>query len=112
MPEPATPDAADTVGQDTDEGWVETVLNSDEHQYELWLDDRLIGIAAYRPSPGKIEIHHTEVEPELEGQGLGGELVAAALDHARASHLQVVPTCSFVASYIRQHPEYADLVAH
>jgi len=87
------------------------VLNSDDHRYELWLDDRLIGIASYHPSPGKIEIHHTEIEPELEGQGLGGELVAAALDHARASGLKVVPACSFVAHYVRQHPEYADLVA-
>ncbi|MGH9096602.1 MAG: GNAT family N-acetyltransferase [Acidimicrobiales bacterium] len=108
MPDPAPPD---TATGDTDEGWVETVLNSDDHRYELWLDDRLIGIAAFRPSPGKIEIHHTEIEPEMEGQGLGGELVAAALDHARASHLKVVPTCSFVAHYIGQHPEYADLVA-
>jgi predicted GNAT family acetyltransferase len=108
MPDPATPD---TARRDTDEGWVETVLNSDEDRYELWLDDRLIGIASYHPGPGKIEIHHTEIEPELEGQGLGGELVAAALDHARASGLQVVPTCSFVAYYVRQHPEYADLIA-
>lgn len=101
----------DEATRDTDEGWVETVLNVDEDRYELWLDDRLIGIASFRPSPGKIEIHHTEIEPELEGQGLGGELVAAALDHARASQLMVVPTCSFVAHYVSQHPEYADLVA-
>jgi predicted GNAT family acetyltransferase len=107
MPDEATPDPA---GRDTDDGWVETVLNADDHRYELWLDDRLIGIASYRPSPGKIEIHHTEVEPEWEGQGLGGELVAAALDHARSVGLTVVPSCSFVAHYVRQHPEYADLV--
>jgi hypothetical protein len=108
MPDQAPPD---TTSRDTDEGWVETVLNSDEHRYELWLDDRLIGIASFRPSPGKIDLHHTEIEPELEGQGLGGELVAAALDHARANGLKVVPSCGFVAYYVRQHLEYADLVA-
>ena len=53
---------------------------------------------------------HTEVSPSLEGQGLGARLVAGALDDIRARGLRVVPICPFVRTYIRRHPDYADLV--
>jgi predicted GNAT family acetyltransferase len=87
------------------------VLNPDGKRYELWSGDRLDGFAAFRELPGKIEIYHTVILPELEENGLGGQLVAAALDDARAQGLTVLPTCSFVAWYLDEHPEYADLLA-
>ena len=45
-----------------------------------------------------------------EGQGIGKELVLAALEDIRSKGLRVVPQCSFVEVYIRRHPEWADLV--
>jgi uncharacterized protein len=54
---------------------------------------------------------HTEVKPELEGQGIGAELVRSALDYARRQNLRVVPRCPFAAAYIQRHwQEYGDLV--
>ena len=38
-------------------------------------------------------------------------LLTHALDFARAEGLPVVPLCPYVAEYIRQHPEYEDVVA-
>jgi len=86
------------------------VLNPEAKRYELWSGDRLDGFAAFRELPGKIEIYHTVILPELEDHGLGGQLVAAALDDARAKGLAVIPTCSFVGFYLSEHPEYADLL--
>ena len=54
---------------------------------------------------------HTEVVPQFEGQGLGSRLAKFALDDVRRRGLQVVPVCTFVAGYIRRHPEYHDLVS-
>ena len=54
---------------------------------------------------------HTEVPKRLEGRGIGSQLVAGALDIARAQGLTVVPRCSFVKAYIKRHPAYADLLA-
>ena len=54
---------------------------------------------------------HTEVDPRFEGRGAGSALASSALDSVRGVGGRVVPTCSFVASYIERHPEYADLVA-
>ncbi len=91
---------------------VGTVVRNDERsQYELWVGDLLTGLLAFRSRPERIVMIHTEVDERLEGQGLGGRLVSGALDDVRARGLQVTPLCPFVAAYIREHPEYADLVA-
>ena len=41
---------------------------------------------------------------------MGGKLVSAALDEARADGQIVLPFCPFVNGYIERHPQYADLV--
>jgi predicted GNAT family acetyltransferase len=58
-----------------------------------------------------LELLHTEVPDALEGRGYGAALARAALDYARRERLKVIPTCPFVSSYLKRHPEDADLVA-
>jgi len=84
--------------------------NVDAKRFEIKVDGRLAGFADYRLRAEKMVFTHTEIGDEFEGQGLGGKLAAAALDAARDTGLTVVPRCSFIASYIKRHPEYADLV--
>jgi D-alanyl-D-alanine dipeptidase len=48
--------------------------------------------------------------PALQGQGIAAVLVQAALDWARAERLQVRPVCSYVAAYMRRHPDTLDLL--
>jgi len=79
-------------------------------RYELRLDGRLIGLAAYRRRDGRIAFTHTEVDESCEGRGFGSRLAAAALEDARRRELEVVPLCPFIAHYIERHPEYQDLV--
>jgi predicted GNAT family acetyltransferase len=79
-------------------------------RFEIELDGEVVGFAQYRRRPGVIAFIHTEIEPGHEGEGLGGELVGAALDAARAEGAQVLPFCPFVRSFIDRHREYADLV--
>jgi uncharacterized protein len=80
-------------------------------RYEITVDGRVAGFAAYRRVAGRVVFTHTEIGDEYEGQGLGGRLVRAALDASRAAGVPVVPRCPFVAGYIERHPEYRDLVA-
>ena len=65
----------------------------------------------YRLRDGVMAITHTEVAPELEGQGIAAELVRAALVHAREQGLKVRPLCSYVQAYMRRHPEVQSLLA-
>ena len=51
---------------------------------------------------------HTEVPPADEGKGIGSQIVRAALDDARKRGFKIVPACSFVADFVRRHPEYGD----
>ena len=67
---------------------------------------------AYRPRPdGSVDMVHTFVPERARGRGIGAALAVAAFDWARAERRRVVPTCPFVAAWVRDHPELADLVA-
>lgn len=77
---------------------------------EVLVGGRRAGYSAYRRRPGAIAITHTEIDPEFEGQGLGGKLVRESLSRARAEGLAVLPFCPFVRSYIESHPAELDLV--
>ena len=68
-------------------------------------------VADYRLTNGVLHITHTEVAPRLEGRGIAGALVRAALEHAQAEGLKVNPVCSYARAYMRRHPETAALLA-
>jgi hypothetical protein len=85
--------------------------NTDASRYELLLDDRVVGIADYRVRDRAVLFPHTEIVPALQGRGLGATLVQGALDDVRSSGRTVVPQCWYVAAFIDDHPEYADLLA-
>ena len=84
--------------------------NPQANRFEASLDDTLMAVAQYERTGNQITFTHTIVAEAAEGHGVGGKLVAFALNQARAEALAVVPLCPFVQSYLRQHPEYGDLV--
>lgn len=80
-------------------------------QYHLFVDGVEVGELDYRTAGGRRTFTHTGVRPSFEGQGLAAQLVRRALDDARSEGVQVVPQCSYVAAYLRQHPADTDLIA-
>lgn len=84
--------------------------NPEKHRFELSLNGEVAAFSEYNVLKNALLFTHTEVLPAHEGKGLGGKLVAFALDDVRKRGLHVVPACPFVAGYIRKHPEYLDLV--
>jgi uncharacterized protein len=87
------------------------VDNPDQRRYEAHADAEVVGFLTYREAPGRMTLIHTEVDPEVEGEGVGSLLVARALEDIRRRGLSVVPLCPFVLAYLRRHPEESDLVA-
>ena len=83
--------------------------NTAEKRYELDLGDDM-ALIEYVLGKGLVVLTHTEVPPKYEGQGIGKELVLAALEDIRSKGLLVVPQCPFVGAYSRRHPEWMDLV--
>jgi predicted GNAT family acetyltransferase len=84
--------------------------NAAAQRYELQVDGTTAFIA-YTRTPGTISFDHTEVPAQLGGQGVGSQLAKGALELARAEGVTVIPRCSFVAEYVKRHPQFADLVS-
>jgi predicted GNAT family acetyltransferase len=70
-----------------------------------------LGVAEYERRGREMVLTHTFVPVELRGRGLAEQLVRAALAHAAAAQLRVVPVCSYVAKFIATHPEFRPLLA-
>ena len=65
---------------------------------------------AYRRDGDRLVLVHTGVPAELEGRGLGGVLVAAAVDQAEEEGQTVVSECEFARGWLERHPEVAGRV--
>ena len=85
--------------------------NPEQSRYELAIDGTLVGIADYRVEGDVVVFPHTEIERSRRGNGLGAQLVQYALDDVRTTDRRVEPRCWYVAQFIDEHPEYADLAS-
>ena len=65
----------------------------------------------YRLDGDTMTILHTGVPGPIGGRGIAGDLVRAALDHARAEGWKVRAQCSYADAWIGRHPEYEALRA-
>ena len=83
--------------------------NQSESRFELWVDG-LLAELPYRRNGKRLVLIHTEVPEQLEGRGLGGALVMAAVDRAAHEGLTVVPLCPFARGWLQRHPDVAGRV--
>ncbi|WP_439377091.1 GNAT family N-acetyltransferase [Amycolatopsis lexingtonensis] len=84
--------------------------NPDENRYEVWVGDKLAGMAFYDRRGELTVFTHTEIDDAFAGRGLGKALAAGALDDVVAAGRTIVPVCPFIAGYLRKHPGYEDHV--
>lgn len=86
--------------------------NTEKRRYELDLEDGQIAIIDYVVMPdGVIVLTHTEVPYEHENEGIGGQIVEKTLQDIQSRGGKIIPQCGFVASYIRRHPQWNEIIA-
>ncbi len=90
---------------------MEVVNNKKQFRFEIALPDGEFATLEYRWLKASMVLMHTIVPISARKQGIGSFLVKYVLDYARAQNLKILPYCPFVALYIKEHPEYAALVA-
>ena len=72
---------------------------------------RLAELTYTRASPALVIIDHTEVSPELAGQGIGRRLLDAAVQWARDTQTKFVVTCPFASAQFARDPSIRDVLA-
>ena len=82
--------------------------NEKEKQFEMPVTGGL-AVLRYTRGPGRIDLLHTMVPPEDEGNGHGSSLVKAAFAYARGAGVGVVPTCPFVKAWLEKNPDEGDI---
>jgi len=85
------------------------VDNREKNRFEAEIDGYR-AVVEYNVKPNIIVLKHTEVDKELAGRGIGGEIVEAVLLQIEQRGLKVVPECGFVRNYIGKHPEWKSIV--
>ena len=55
-------------------------------------------------------IDHTGVFDNARGKGVGKQLVAKFVEHARAQDKKVLPLCPFAKAEFEKNPDYADVL--
>lgn len=88
----------------------ELIDNREDHQYEFHIGKLLPKIEYIKSKNGEIYLTHTEVPVQLEGKGVGSQLVEKVLKDIEQQELRLVPLCPFVAGYIQKHPDWRRIV--
>lgn len=88
---------------------MDIVNNEAELRFETTIDGHMAELI-YRRHGDRLVLVHTKVPDELEGKGVGGELVTAAVDFAAEQGLTVVPMCPFARGWLERHPDVAQRV--
>ena len=65
-----------------------------------------IAYLQYDEKNGVLDILHTIVPPQLEGQGIAQALTEAAVRYASVVGLKIRPTCSFAKMFFTRHTQY------
>ena len=88
---------------------VQVTDNVSRRRFEVELAGE-VAFAEYALEPGRMILPHTVIPPAFEGRGVASALARHAFGYARERGLSVVPTCPFMAAWVKKHPEAQDLV--
>ena len=73
-------------------------------------DGEWIAELTYFKNNGIMTIDHTEIDEKLRGEGIGQDMVKAAVDYARANGLNIKALCPYAKKVIDRTPEFQDVL--
>ncbi len=84
--------------------------NPEKQRFERQVGEHIV-FANYRIDDKTLFINYVEAPPALRGSGEAGNLMHDIVNHARVHDFKIYPICGYAASWLRRHPEHADLMA-
>ncbi|MBR0031745.1 MAG: N-acetyltransferase [Treponema sp.] len=89
-------------------------MNYKSENNKTWIEDengKQIAILEYpEVKPGLVNLTHTEVAPEMNGQGLAGKITEYVANELRKHGIKAELTCSYSIRWFAKHPEYMDIL--
>ncbi|MBM9579624.1 N-acetyltransferase [Leptospira sp. 201903070] len=87
------------------------VIHSEEELKFYTIFDGIESHLFYRDEGKVWDLISTYVPSELRGKGIAADLVKTTLDKARSLNKKIIPSCSYVVTFLERHPGYQELVA-
>ncbi len=94
-----------------DKETLQVIHNREASRFEMAIEDQQAVVNYRMAGTETYNLYHAGVPAEFEGRGFGRRLVQGALEHIKAEGKKFIPTCPFIALYVRRHPEYEAFVA-
>ena len=88
---------------------MEVIHDIEKQKFFVVIDD-LESHLEYVKVENVLNLNYTYVPSELRGKGIAGKIVKEALTYGKDNKLKIIPSCSYVADYIRRHKEYQPLL--
>lgn len=88
---------------------INVVNNKDKQRFELNLGTD-VAYMEYRFQNDTKVLMHTYVPEKYRGKGNALKFIQQVLDDIRKSKTQVMVNCAAVSRFLKEHPEYNDLV--
>jgi hypothetical protein len=74
-------------------------------------DGRQVGEVEYSWEGDKVMvIDHTNIDGSQRGQGLGGQLIAQAVEKAKNEGLKITPVCPYAKKQFEKHEQYQSVL--
>ena len=88
---------------------MEQTVKKEEKRFVIYAEGKEVYVE-FEMKNNAMDLDHTYTHLELRGRGLAAQVVGAALEYAKENNLKVIPTCSYVRSFINKNDEYKELV--
>ena len=89
-------------------------IQRDEHgrkgAFYIDEDGEWIAELSYVRDDGTMTIDHTEIHEKLRGEGIGQDMIKAAVEYARANGLKIKADCPYAKKVIERTPEFQDVL--
>ena len=81
------------------------------HAFTVDLGGEQAELTYARPSEGVIDLNHTFVPTSGRNKGVADLMAKAAFAYAKENNLKVIPTCPYIASWVKKNAQHADMLA-
>lgn len=87
-------------------------VKRNENSFEVYDNDKKVGVMNFQENEdGVLNITHTEVDEQFNGQGLGKDLVKAAVDYATENSLKIRSQCPYATHVLDSTTAYQNVLS-